>query len=277
MFNFPIAKFNNFVDFKFEYFVIISFILYCTFYYFSCESTVVKPDFKTVLLVLVFHVGHMMFIKNLHDKGQTAFAALIIIIPMLLYKIYSIYQRKQQEENQRKMNLMMAQFQALQQAQQNQQQGGQQGGQQNNQQYNEFNRSMQLNPNNPQNQGPTVQTTLPNPKQHHYNELNRTLQVTQNNNQSQIPQNNLPRQECQNGGVQTKITQNYRPQLEARSININGQSESQFLEDTIRQEDFSPNYNAIQSGAIIETLGTGSGINAFDDNNYLSPAYESLF
>jgi hypothetical protein len=217
-----------------------------------------------------------MFIKNLHDKGQTAFAALIIIIPMLLYKIYSIYQRKQLEDYQRKMNLMMAQFQALQQAQQNQQ-NQQQGGQQNTQQYNEFNRSMQLNPNNQQNQGPTVQTTLPNPKQHHYNELNRTLQVTQNNNQSQIPQNNLPRQECQNGGVQTKITQNYRPQLESRSININGQSESQFLEDTIRQEDFSPNYNAIQSGAIIETLGTGSGINAFDNNNYLSPAYESLF
>ncbi|SVA32176.1 uncharacterized protein METZ01_LOCUS85030 [marine metagenome] len=265
MFNFPIQKFNNFLDFKFEYFVIISFVLYCTFYYFSCESTVVKPDFKTVLLVLGFHVGHMMFIKNLHDKGQTAFAALIIIIPMLLYKIYSIYQRKQQEEYQRKMNLMMAQFQALQQAQQNQQQGGQQGGQQNNQQYNEFNRSMQLNPNSPQNQGTTVQTTLPNPKQHHYNELNRTLQVTQNGNQ------------CQNGGIQTKITQNYRPQLETRSININGQSESQFLEDTIRQEDFSPNYNAIQSGAIIETLGTGGGVNAFDDNNYLTPAYESLF
>jgi|TARA_B100001971_G_scaffold213887_2_gene248725 hypothetical protein len=215
-----------------------------------------------------------MFIKNLHEKGQTAFAALIIIIPMLLYKIYSIYQRKQQEEYQRKMNLMMAQFQALQQAQaqQNQQQG-EQGGQQ----YNEFNRSMQLNPNSPQNQGPTVQTTLPNPKQHHYNELNRTLQVTQNDNQSQIPQNNLPRQGCQNGGVQTKITQNYRPQLETRSISINGQSESQFLEDTIRQEDFSPNYNAIQSGAIIETLGTGNGINAFDGNNYLSPAFESLY
>lgn len=272
MFNFPIAKFNNLIDFKFEYFVIISFVLYCTFYYFSCESTVVKPDFKTVLLVLGFHVGHMMFIKNLHDKGQTAFAALIIIIPMLLYKIYSIYQRKQQEEYQRKMNLMMAQFQALQQAQQNQQQGGQQGGQQNNQQYNEFNRSMQLNPNSPQNQGTTVQTTLPNPKQHHYNELNRTLQVTQNGNQSQISE-----QQCQNGGIQTKITQNYRPQLETRSININGQSESQFLEDTIRQEDFSPNYNAIQSGAIIETLGTGGGVNAFDDNNYLTPAYESLF
>jgi len=131
---------------------------------------------------------------------------------------------------------------------------------------------MQLNPNSPQNQGTTVQTTLPNPKQHHYNELNRTLQVTQNGNQSQISE-----QQCQNGGIQTKITQNYRPQLETRSININGQSESQFLEDTIRQEDFSPNYNAIQSGAIIETLGTGGGVNAFDDNNYLTPAYESLF
>jgi len=275
MFNFPIAKFNNLLDFKFEYFVIASFILYCTFYYFSSESTITKPDFKTVLLVLAFHIGHMFFIKNLHDKGQTAFATLIIISPMLLYKIYSIYQRKQQEDYQRKMNFMMAQFQALQQAQQNQQQ--QQGGQQNDQQYNEFNRSMQLNPNSPQNQGTTVQTALPNPKQHHYNELNRTLQVTQNGNQSQIPQHNSQRQDCQNGGIQTKITQNYRPQIETRSININGQSESQFLEDTIRQEDFSPNYNAIQSGAIIETLGTGNGINAFDDNNYLSPAYESLF
>ena len=272
MFNFPIEKFNNFFDHKFEYFVIVSFILYCTFYYFSCETTVVKPDFKTVLIVLAFHVGHMMFIKNLHDKGQTAFATLIIVIPMILYKIYSIYQRKQQEENQRKMNLMMAQFQALQQAQQNQQQGGQQ----NSQEYNQFNRSMQLNPNSQQNQG-SVQTTLPNPKQHHYNELNRTLQVTQNGNQTQTPQNNLQGQQCQDGGVQTRITQNYRPKLETRSISINGQSESQFLEDAIRQEDFSPNYNAIQSGAIIETLGTGSGINAFDGNNYLSPVYESLF
>jgi len=220
----------------------------------------------------------MFLIKNFYDKGQTALATIILIIPMVLYKIYTIYQRKQQEEYQNKMNLMMAQFQALQQQQQQQAQQTQQyqQGKQNNQQYNEFNRSMQLNPNSPQNQE-SIQTTLQNPKQHHYNELNTTLQVTQNNNQEQNPQNYSQEQLCQNSGVQTRITQNYRPKLESRSININGQSESQFLEDTIKQEDFSPNYNEIQSGAIIETLNTGSGINAFDNNNYLNPSYESLF
>ena len=247
MFNFSLDKINNLIKLDFQYIVLISFVLYTLFYYCSANLNIEKPDIKTIIFLLGFHVAHMFIVKKFYLQKDTAIAILILICPIIIYKLYAMYQRKQEMDYNMKMRFMMAQIQAMQQAQQQAQR---------------------------QYVSPPVQQAQQNTnsQQLQYNELNRSLQGGNNGQHQAPPMVHPPRPEQKQGG----IIKNIQPHS-IQTVNVNGQRQEQFLEDTIRIDDFSPNYNSIQSGALIEAMQSGGvGIGAFDGNNYLNPSNESL-
>ena len=151
MFNFSLDKINNLIKLDFQYIVLISFVLYTLFYYCSANLNITKPDIKTIVFLLGFHVAHMFIVKKFYLQKDTAIAILILICPIIIYKLYAMYQRKQDMDYNMKMRFMMAQIQAMQQAQQQAQrqyvsppvQQAQQNTNSQQLQYNELNRSLQ--------------------------------------------------------------------------------------------------------------------------------------
>jgi len=251
------------ITLEFEYIMMIVFGLYVLFYYCLCDMRMEKPDLKSLILLVGFHVAHMFIIKKFYKQGDTAIAITLVIVPMFLYKMYSIYQKKQQKEQNMKMAMIMAQLQAMQLAQKQTQ-------------------ATQVSPE----QAASQQQA--NSQQRQYNQLNRDLQGSQN---SQAPLAHPPQAEFAGQGISKSTIENFtdsRPTQLIKTVNISGGQESQVINDAIRQDDFSPNYNCIQSGALIENFNSGSGsasgsasgsigVGAFDGNMYLNPSYASSF
>ena len=96
MFNFSLDKINNLIKLDFQYIVLISFVLYTLFYYCSANLNIEKPDIKTIIFLLGFHVAHMFIVKKFYLQKDTAIAILILICPIIIYKFYAMYQRKQE-------------------------------------------------------------------------------------------------------------------------------------------------------------------------------------
>ena len=66
MFNFSLEKFNNMITLEFEYIMMIVFGLYVLFYYCLCDMRMEKPDLKSLILLVGFHVAHMFIIKKFY-------------------------------------------------------------------------------------------------------------------------------------------------------------------------------------------------------------------
>ena len=107
-----LEKINNMITLDFEYVMMIVVGFYILFYYCLCDMRMDKPDFKNILLLVGFHSAHLCIVKKFYKQGDTAIAMLLVLAPMILYKMYSIYQRKQQKEHDMKMAMIMAQLQA---------------------------------------------------------------------------------------------------------------------------------------------------------------------
>ena len=71
-----------------------------------------------------------------------------------------------------------------------------------------------------------------------------------------------------------------RPTQVIKTVNISGKQEQQVINDVVKQDDFSPNYNSIQTGGVFENFSntnTTLGVGAFDGNAYLNPSFASTF
>ena len=259
MFNFSFEKFNNMITLDFEYVMMIVFGVYILFYYCLCDMQMGKPDFKNILLLVGFHSAHMCIVKKFYKQGDTAIAMLLVLAPMILYKMYSIYQRKQQKEHDMKMAMIMAQLQALQAAQ----------------------KQAQATHVSPEQVASQQQA---NPQQRQYNNLNRNLQSNQN---GQPPLAHPPAAEFAGQGISRSSVpsiQNMtdvRPAQVIKTVNISGKQEQQVINDIVKQDDFSPNYNSIQSGGMFQENFSNTdstiGVGAFDGNAYLNPSFASTF
>jgi len=256
MFNFSLEKINNMITLDFEYVMMIVVGFYILFYYCLCDMRMDKPDFKNILLLVGFHSAHLCIVKKFYKQGDTAIAMLLVLAPMILYKMYSIYQRKQQKEHDMKMAMIMAQLQALQVAQKQAQ-------------------ATQVSPEQ------VASQQQANQQQRQYNNLNRNLQGNQN---GQAPLAHPPTAEFTGQGISKSGIENFtdiRPTQIIKTVNISGNQEAQVVNETVSQDDFSPNYNCIQSGGLFEGFVNNSnsaiGVGAFDGNAYLNPSFASSF
>ncbi len=72
-----------------------------------------------------------------------------------------------------------------------------------------------------------------------------------------------------------------RPAQVIKTVNISGKQEQQVINDIVKQDDFSPNYNSIQSGGMFQENFSNTdstiGVGAFDGNAYLNPSFASTF
>ena len=79
---------ESYININFELLTIISFIIYTIFYYSIMDNNANKPDIKTLLLLLIFHITHMYIIKKLQKHEGNLLSIAVLIVPIILYKLY---------------------------------------------------------------------------------------------------------------------------------------------------------------------------------------------
>lgn len=81
---------------RYSVILIFTFVFYSLFYYFMTPLINIKrPDVIYTVVLILIHVVHAIVLKYFHNKGETKYAWLTVIVPMLLYGIYVKYTERQ--------------------------------------------------------------------------------------------------------------------------------------------------------------------------------------
>ena len=106
---------------RFSTLIILMFVYYAISYYgllkcnFNCQNL---PNFSVIVLLIIFHIGQVIWLRKIHEDELTIWCVLIAFGPVAAYlgilKYYE-YMRKQQAQQ---MNLMLYQMQQQNQPQQ---------------------------------------------------------------------------------------------------------------------------------------------------------------
>ena len=108
---------------KFSTMIIFTFIYYILFYYSIMPSSFTKPALTTVLLLIASHLIHISIVRYLYQTKKYLYAWLLILLPVILYQIYSKYSSYRFTKDMEMKALYMAHAKAEVQAEQQSQVG----------------------------------------------------------------------------------------------------------------------------------------------------------
>jgi Ca2+/Na+ antiporter len=94
---------------KFSTMLIFIFIYYSISYFFILQEPIKKPHISFIFILILLHIIHIIIIKFLHNEEYYVYAWLAIIIPILLYLIYSKYNDYIKQKEKKKYDAMMEQ------------------------------------------------------------------------------------------------------------------------------------------------------------------------
>jgi len=101
---------------RFSTVIIFVFVYYAMSYYFlnkSPEEECLKyPALSKVVALLIFHVVHIVILRQLFEQEKTSIMWLVAILPLFLYLLYRKYEEYNKREQDKKMKAMYAKIQA---------------------------------------------------------------------------------------------------------------------------------------------------------------------
>jgi len=99
---------------RFSTVIIFVFIYYAMSYYFLNKSTedecLKYPALSKVVALLIFHVVHIVILRQLFEQEKTSMMWLVAILPLFLYLLYRKYEEYNKREAEKKMKEMYAQI-----------------------------------------------------------------------------------------------------------------------------------------------------------------------
>ena len=101
---------------RFSSVIIFIFIYYSLSYYFlmNSEDCIKKPHVSRIIILLILHIAHIIFLRFLHEREDYTYMWLAAIIPLVIYLIYAKYTAHIKAKEDKKMKEMYAALQAQQ-------------------------------------------------------------------------------------------------------------------------------------------------------------------
>lgn len=102
---------------RFSTVVLFIFLYYSLSYFFLINDSecIKKPHISKVVMLLFFHIIHIIILKVLHDNEYTAYMWLVAMLPLFVYLLYTKYMESVKRKQDRMMKEMYAQLQSKQQ------------------------------------------------------------------------------------------------------------------------------------------------------------------